>query len=175
MNERAVAAFARFRDRFVGAGVDAILGSKSYDQDVARHVFGNARADRPTWAFDRRTQEGRQVSVKRIFEELVDEKGEPSFEYEMVYGAIGSDLVHSGPFSVTRIMANISNKSTFSLQVAPMRRGCFMALVISNVAMILVLEALNQFVHLGLNDVLSELKAANMNLSTPVRGPESKS
>jgi len=96
-----------------------------------------------------------------MFDEIKDSKDLFSFEYQMMYGALGSDIIHSGPFSLTRTVTTVLDRSMFVLRPAPSPDLCTLALGMSNAAMFLVLDSLNEFVGLGLSEELNALKAEN--------------
>src|SRR6266404_2552912 len=79
---------------------DSQVSFSPYHRAVWTHVFrqknGNpTKSDRPTWDFDGVTCKGEPASVKKLFREIAG--SEESFEYDVLYGALGSDIVHSGP------------------------------------------------------------------------------
>lgn len=167
VHEHIVALVERFRDRFVAAGADSQLTSDPYHRAVAEHVFGNPNNDRPTWKFGesesgerrkrKRKAKGIQVTVKEMFEEIA-EGGRDSFEHEVLYGSLGSDMVHSGPFSLAHGVATLLKESTCFLGPLPRADTRIIALAISNTAMLLVLDSLNEYSGLGLENDIAALK-----------------
>lgn len=161
--ERVAETINRHKHRFVAAGATAIeVTSDPYHRAVWSTTFRDkkgkpTRSDRPTWEFDDSTQEGKPVSVGDLFREIAAD--EHSYEYDVLYGAIGSDIVHSGPFSLSWILHSLHNRQTFSLQPMPSRDMCTLALAFSNAAMFLVLDSLTEFLGLDLSAELGELKA----------------
>ncbi|MBI2828128.1 MAG: hypothetical protein HYX77_02500 [Acidobacteria bacterium] len=97
------------------------------------------------------------MSVNDLFLEIAG--GTQSFEHDVLYGAIGSDIVHTGPFSLKRTLQAIGNRNTFILQPTPIAEPCTIALASSNVAMFLVLDSLTQSLGLDLSRELAPLKA----------------
>lgn len=152
-HERIVATIDRHNDRFIAAGVTV----DPYHHAISTHVFRGTKSHRPTWEFDRVTRKGEAVSVHDLFREIAD--GTHSFEHDVLYGALGSDIVHSGPFSLTRIQQTMGNRRTFVLQPTPVSDMCSIALASSNVAMFLVLDSLTQYLGLDLSAELASLKA----------------
>lgn len=157
--ERIITLFDRFRDRYQSACGELDMESDAYHRAIATHVFGNTRSDRPTWEFSRATGKRSRIRVEEMFLEIAG--SEYSYEYEVLYGALGSDVVHSGPFSLTRMLAALRKRATFVLDVAASDEYCPIALAVSNIAMLLVLDTLNEYVGLGLAEVLERLKADN--------------
>lgn len=158
-HERIVETINRHRKRFAQAGAGAEVDSSSYHQAVWRTVFQDSkgkptRSDRPTWNFDD-TRASEPVSVKAMFQEIA---GEHSFEHDVLYGALGSDIVHSGPFSLARIEQTLVDKKTFTLGPCPSRELCTIALASSNTAMFLVLDSLTQYIGLNLSAELDPLR-----------------
>lgn len=163
-HERIVAIVNRHRDRFIGAGADPNMASDPYHRAIWTHVFRDrkgrpTKGERPTWNFDRLTRRGEPASVRALFEEIAD--SQTSFEYDILYGALGSDIVHSGPFTtLTRMrQRTIGDRATFSLAPMPISDMCTIALASSNVAMFLVLDSLTQYIGLDLSAELASLKA----------------
>lgn len=161
VHERIVDTVQRHRQRFVAAGFDGNLESDPYHRAVWRHVFCQknglpTKSDRPTWQFDPTTRKGEPVSVKQLFQEVGG--ADDSFEYDVLYGALGSDIVHSGPFSLSRTLRSLGAR-TFKLQPTPVVDLCTIALASSNSAMLLVLEALSQYTGIDLGPELDKFKA----------------
>ena len=156
-HERVVSTVARYRDRFISAGATVEVESVEYHRAIWQHVFCDTKKHRPTWEFDRRSGKGRSVSAREMFEEIAD--GRPSFEHDVLYGSLGSDIVHSGPFSLSRIVSSLASRDTFVLQPMPAVDMCTIALASSNTAMFLVLDSLAQYLGLDLSTELGKLKA----------------
>jgi hypothetical protein len=97
------------------------------------------------------------VSVYEIFREIAD--GTHSFEHDVLYGALGSDIVHSGPLSLSRIVRGLGDRRTFELKPMPVSDMCSIALAASNTAMFLVLDSLTQYLGLDLSAEMDPLKA----------------
>lgn len=163
VHQRIVALAERFRDRFIAAGVDSLPKSDSYHQAVAEHVFGNTKDDRPTLELISYKGTLKRVSVKDMFDAIKDTQHSFSFEYQMMYGSLGSDIIHSGPFSLTRTLTTLLDRSMFVLRPTPLPDLCTLALAMSNAAMFLVLDSLNEYVGLGLLADLAALKAGSQN------------
>jgi len=156
-HERVVGTVERHKDRFIAAGASAELKADPYHRAIWKHVFGDKKSHRPTWEFDRTTRKGEPVSVHDVFKEIAE--GKPSFEHDVLYGSLGSDIVHSGPFSLSRILASMANRQTFVLRPTPVADMCTIALASSNTAMLLVLDSLTQYLGLDLSAELDRLKA----------------
>jgi hypothetical protein len=99
-----------------------------------------------------------------MFQEVAD--SQLSFEHEVLYGALGSDVVHSGPFSLGRIREQLRRRGYISAKPMPLATGRTIALAASNVAMLLVLDTLNEYAGLGLGDEIQAVKDFDR------RGPE---
>ena len=157
-HERIVATFERHSARFVSAGETLQMASNADHRAIWTQVFKDrdrpTTSYRPTWEFDRDTGRGKAVTVHDIFKELAD--APHSFEHDVLYGALGSDIVHSGPFSLSRIMAMTNRK--FVLRPMPVRDLCTIALASSNTAMLLVLDSFTQFLGLDLSNEITSLK-----------------
>lgn len=166
MHERTVAVGERFRSRFSAAGADWQVTTDPYHHSVARHVFGDPRDDRPTRELN---DDGilNPVFVKRMFEVVT---GMPeSYEYLVFYAALGSDIVHSGPFSLSGPTALLEQRNIAILKPMPDPGNCTIALAMGNSAMVLVLDSLNEFLGLGLSDELAALKVEHQkDLTTDV-------
>lgn len=154
LHEQAVATIAQFRERFRSAGADPSVDSDPYHRAVSECLFSGTKDDRATWAFSPEKGVLRRVSVKQIFTEVT---GDSSFEYEMLY-SMGSDIVHSGPFSLTRTLQHGLKRRTFMLQALPVEDGRTIALAVSNAAMLLVLASFDEYVGLGLAEELETLR-----------------
>jgi uncharacterized protein DUF5677 len=158
-HERIVGTIDRHEDRFIAAGATWEVKSDPYHRAISKHVFGDKKSHRPTWEFDRMTGKGAAVSVHDVFREIAD--GKHSFEHDVLYGVLGSDIVHSGPFSLSRIQHAIGNRPTFVLQPMPVSDMCSIALASSNAAMFLVLDSLTEYLGLDLSAELAPLKATS--------------
>ena len=156
VHERTVAIDQRFRPRFSAA--ESTLHSDPYHLAITTDVFGNPRPgdERPTRDLD---HDGtlKPVSIKKMFEAITGTAD--SYEYLVFYGALGSDIVHSGPFSLASTVTILEPKSRFLLRPIANPDKCSIALAMSNAAMFLVLDSLNEFVGLGLSEDLAVLKA----------------
>jgi hypothetical protein len=163
-HERGAATINRQQARLGFAGKTAEnMASSAYHRAICTHVFRDAKgkptkSDRPTWEFDRTNLTGTPVSVRDLFREITDI--DQSFEHEVLYGAIGSDVVHSGPLSLTRILQLMLGRETFILQPMPLHEMCTLSLAASNIAMLLVLASLAEYLGLDLAAELDAIKAA---------------
>lgn len=155
--ERVVQTVHRHHDRFIASGAESEPKSDPFHRGVWKYVFGDKRSYRPTWELDRATGKVEPVTVHDVFKEIAG--GQPSFEHDVLYGAIGSDVVHSGPYSLSRILALMGEQQTFVLKPMPAVEACTIALASSNTAMFLVLDSLTQYVGLDLSVELGKLKA----------------
>jgi hypothetical protein len=168
-HERVVATLGRFRDRFVAAGAADLPKSDPYQRAVAEQLFGGISEERPTWNLrDNGTLV--RVSVKKMFEDVT--YSEQSYEHQIMYGALGSELVHSGPFSLATAITALEERGITFLQSMPNPDKCTIALATSNSAMFLVLDSLNEYVGLGLGDDLAALKAENPKDPEAAKGAE---
>jgi hypothetical protein len=166
-HERVAAIIQRHAPRLVAAGVTHDVQSVPYHRAVWSATFRDSRdrptrSDRPTWEFDPSTQRGRPISVRELFREIAGD--EPSYEYDVMYGALGSDIVHSGPFSLSNIVQVLESESTFTLRPMPVPELRTVALAMSNAAMCLVLESLTEYLGLDLAVEFDALRA-KVNLS----------
>jgi len=98
VHERVVETIERHKGRFISAGADPKVSSDAYHRPVRTLVFVDKRgrptkSDRPTWDFDRVTGAGQPVSVGQLFREVAG--AQKSFEYDVLYGALGGDIVHA--------------------------------------------------------------------------------
>ena len=161
MHEKYAAMVNRFKERFIAAGAEMHLESDERCRRIAKRVFGTPRHNTATWNFDRSTGRGARVRAKEIFEEIGNVEEDLSFEYEVLYGALGSDIVHSGPLSLSRTLQAFRRREIdkFLVEAIPSPEGCSIALAISNTAMLLVLDSLNQYGGLGLAEDITTLKA----------------
>lgn len=165
-HERIVETIKRHADRFIAAGAESLPESDPYHHDIWTHIFrdrkGNpTKSERPTWDFNDETRTGKPASVGDMFREIAkisEEDEAPSFEYDVLYGAMGSDVVHSGPFHALR-MHRLMGNGRFFLRPEPMIDYRTIALASSNSAMFLVLDAYSQFIGLDLKTDLDALKA----------------
>jgi hypothetical protein len=162
-HERVGATVHRHEARFLAAGATPEVPSDPYDAAVWGHVFRDRKKDRPTrsqrptWKLDPDTGQLLEVSVRELFTEIAD--GEHSFEHDIVYGALGSEAVHSGPFSLLSIQNAMGRPETFVLRPCPVPDECIIALAVSNTAMVLVLDTLTEYIGLDLSAELTALKA----------------
>jgi hypothetical protein len=161
-HERIADTIARHRARFIADDAPLEVLSDPYHRAVWEHTFRDGKSkrttsDRPTWEFDRATGQGRPVSVKALFHAIAD--ADQSFEHDVLYGALGSDIVHSGPFALTGIYRLLGDREIFVLQPMADSRLCTIALASSNTAMFLVLDSLSEYIGLDLWPELAELKA----------------
>jgi hypothetical protein len=161
-HERVVATLQRHADRFAAAGATTDIAFEPYHRAVWSVTFRDekgrpTRSERPTWEFDDTTKQGKPFKVSELFREIAG--GAHSYEYDVMYGAIGSDIVHSGPFSLTRTLQRTERRPTFLLKPMPVREMCTIALALSNSAMFLVLDSLTEYLGLDLSAELEPLKA----------------
>jgi hypothetical protein len=161
-HERVAATLQRHADRFAAAGATTDVASDPYHRAVWAVTFQDekgrpTRSERPTWEFDDTTKQGKPFKVSDLFREIAG--GAHSYEYDVMYGAIGSDIVHSGPFSLTLTLQRMGGRPTFVLEPAPVREMCTIALALSNAAMCLVLDSLTEYLGLDLSAELEPLKA----------------
>lgn len=162
LHERVAITVARHEPRFRVAGAVAEVGSNPYHRSVWAHVFQDEKGrpttiDRPTWEFDRAKGKGQPVFVRGLFREITDTNN--SYEYDVLYGALGSDIVHSGPFGLLSIQRLMGKRDTFVLKPMPDPELCTIALATSNTAMFLVLDTLTQYLGLDLSAEMEPLKA----------------
>jgi hypothetical protein len=160
-HERTARMIDRHKARFTAAGADALIVSDRYHQAVWAHTFRDhkgqkTKTHRPTWEFDRSRAAGYPLSVHDLFREIAED--DISFEYDILYGALGSDIVHSGPFSLLTIQRQIGDRKTFLLRPMPDADKRVIALATSNVAMVLVLDSLTEYIGLDISCELSRLK-----------------
>ncbi len=161
-HERVAATLQRHADRFAAAGATTDVASDPYHRAVWAVTFRDekgrpTRSERPTWEFDDTTKRGKPFNVSDLFREIAG--GAHSYEYDVMYGAIGSDIVHSGPFSLTHTLQRMGSRLTFVLEPTPVREMCTIALALSNAAMFLVLDSLTEYLGLDLSADLEPLKA----------------
>jgi hypothetical protein len=161
-HERIAATVQRYAQRFEAAGSTADIASDPYHRAVwsatVRDEKGKpTRSERPTWEFDETTKQGKAFKVSDLFREIAG--GAHSYEYDVMYGAIGSDIVHSGPFSLTHTLQRMGNRTTFLLEPMAVPEMCTIALALSNAAMFLVLDSLSEYLGLDLSAELEPLKA----------------
>jgi hypothetical protein len=122
-HERIVEIFGRHRNRFLGAGAEAITSDADH-RAVWNYTFRDGagkptKSHRPTWEFDRTNGKGKPIPTADTFREI-----EGTFEYDVLYGELGSDIVHTGPFSLARTLQALGNRQTFILQPKPIGEAC---------------------------------------------------
>lgn len=162
-HERIAETIERHKGRLVAAGAIPDVPSHPYHRAIWTHTFQDTkkqrptRSSRPTWEFDRNTRKGEPVSVHDMFREIAN--ANHSFEYDLLYGVFGSEIVHSGPFSLSSIQRLMGNRETFVLKPMPVPDACIIALATSNSAMVLVLDSLTEYMGLDLSAELEQLKA----------------
>ena len=164
-HERIATTVQRHGERFTAAGASPAVLSDPYHHAVWTHVFLDnkknktvpTRSQRPTWKLDSDTGRLHDVVVRDLFKEIAD--GEQSFEHDVLYGALGSEVVHSGPFSLLSIQSALGRQDTFTLGPVPVGDECTIALAVSNTAMLLVLDTLTEYIGLDLSGELARLKA----------------
>jgi hypothetical protein len=158
----------------VDRGITFFDTAEAYGTHTLRDATKKSRPTRryrPTWAFDRHRRQGRSVSVQGLFREITDRQD--SFEHDVLYGALGSDIVHPGPFSLLSLQRQISRRDTFVLRPTPNSGLCTIALASSNMAMFLVLDSLTEYLGLDPSAELDELKATAQ--TSPYSGSEGDS
>lgn len=161
-HERIAAMIARYKPRFSAAGATTDVKSDPYHRAVWEHVFRDVKKNRPTrslrptWELDAETRQLEPVSVHSLFVEIVADAR--SYEHDVLYGALGSEIVHSGPFSLLSIQGAMGARDTFILE--PMHRDeeCTVALGVSNMAMVLALESLTEHMGIDLSAELAKFK-----------------
>lgn len=163
-HERVAATLQRYTERFAAAGATTDVTSDPYHRAVWSATFRDekgkpTRSDRPTWEFDDATKQGKPLRVSELFREIA--AGTHSYEYDVMYGAIGSDIVHSGPFSLTHTFQGMGSRPTFFLEPMAVRQMCTIALALSNSAMFLVIDSLTEYLGLDLSAELEPLKATS--------------
>jgi hypothetical protein len=161
-HERVAATLQRHTDRFAAAGATTHVTSDPYHRAIWSVTFRDekgkpTRSERPTWEFDDTTQQGKPLRVSDLFREIAG--GVHSYEYDVMYGAIGSDIVHSGPFSLSHTLQRMGGRSTFILEPMAVQETCTIALALSNSAMFLVLDSLTEYLGLDLSAELEPLRA----------------
>lgn len=164
-HERIARTVQRHEARFSAAGAPAAVRSDPYHHAVWTHVFQDnkknktvpTRSQRPTWELDPKPGQLHDIAVRDLFVEIAD--GKQSFEHDVLYGALGSEVVHSGPFSLLSIQSAIGRRDTFVLRPVPVDDECTVALAVSNTAMLLVLDTLTEYMGLDLSSELVQLKA----------------
>lgn len=155
-HERIVATIDRHKHRVLDAGATSELRSDPYHRAIWKYVFGDKKTDRATRDFDGEGK-GTPIRVRQIFEEIA--AGPYSYDHDVLYGTLGSDNVHSGPFSLSRTQHALGNRPTFVLKPMPVADMCMLALATSNAAMFLVLDTLTEYLGLDLSAEMEPLKA----------------
>ena len=169
-HERIAATIDRHKARFIAHGAANDVPSDPYHRAVWTHTFRLTKEHRPTWRFEPYTGKGEPVRVHDLFREIAD--AAHSYEHDVLYGTLGSDIVHSGPFSLTRIQQSLLDRNTFVLQSTPVSGLRTIALAVSNSAMFLVLDSLSEYVGLNLS---AELDALKMSANADPYAPKEES
>ena len=116
------------------------------------------RSERPTWEFDDATKQGKAVKGERAFREIAG--GAHSYEYDVMYGAIGSDIVHSGPFSLTHTFQGwVVVQRSFSSRW--LSRRCARSRWHLAMGDVLGVDSFTEYLGLDLSAELEPLKAAS--------------
>lgn len=132
--------------------------SDPYARAIAQLVFGGKN---DTWAyFPHPTKPGKlsRVTIKQMFTEL-QEDGGGAFAYEVPY-ANGSQFVHSGPLSIRSLVPYVLSLDRFTLRPVPRDDRREEAMSISNVGMLVALDALNDYIGLDLAEPIQEIAQA---------------
>jgi hypothetical protein len=137
--------------------------SDPFARAVWHQVFGGKH---DTWAYfpdPDKPNKLRKTTIKSMFSEADADSGPASrytgFIYDVAY-ARGSQFIHSGPLSVDSVIPSVRSHRHFFLSTMPSPMHRLEALHVSNVAMVFVLDSLNDYIGLGLSDrikAISEL------------------
>ena len=129
---------------------EVVSHSDPYHVAIARTVFGGHEN---TWAYFPSEKSGklRHVQIAEMFQE-----SSGGFAYAGPY-AMASQFIHSGPQSLEGIVSHLLETRFFQLRVASSPRMAALALSDSNVAMLLALDALNDYIGLDLGGRVKEI------------------
>jgi hypothetical protein len=139
--------------------------SDPYHVAIAETVFDGHEN---TWAYFPSSKTGklRQIRIKEMFrgagdqeQETDKEEAASTFAYDGPY-TMASQFIHSGPESLYRILSNLKPRHFFELSPQPDRERCGMALSDSNIAMLIALDALSDYMGLGLDERIRQMKDA---------------
>jgi hypothetical protein len=139
--------------------------SDPYHVAIAEAVFdGNDN----TWAYFPSGRPGRlrKIPIAEMFKgagdqgPAADQGGATrTFGYDGPY-SMASQFIHSGPESLYGILRNLTPRHFFALSPQPCRERCGMALSDSNIAMLIALDALSDYMGLGLERRITKMKDA---------------
>ncbi len=104
----------------------------------------------------------KKITVAQMFRDVM-EKTDPNartIEYDVMYH-LGSQVIHTAPFSLRGLLARVRASKTFFLEPLHSTDSRLMALAISNVAMIVVLKTADDYIGLDLEADLEEIVEAS--------------
>jgi hypothetical protein len=174
LHERVVEALQYHRTQFPDLSVedDAPESDPAY-RAVAQAVF---QGWDDTWArFPDPDKPGKlkKVTVAQMFRDVV-EKADPrarTFEYDMMYH-MGSEHIHTGPHSLSYILARVKESQTVFIEPLHAVDSRLTALAVSNVAMLSVLNIVDEYVGLDLEAELQAIVDANRTLNESIKSEE---
>jgi hypothetical protein len=158
LQERGVETIRRVLDQRPHLDTGERFKSDPYHRTVAASVFDDHH---DTWAYfpdPRRRGELRRVTIREMFQEVTGE--DDPIDYRLLYHGFGSQAVHSGPFSLAHILAVLLRNDCFLLDVIGSADAVALALGVSNGAMLMALEALDEYAGLSLSHELEPIAAA---------------
>jgi len=142
----------------LAADFQSQMASDPYHKAITASVFQDRDE---TWAFfpdPNKPGQLNQVGIKRIFKDVTEVEAEESVDYRCFYKLLGSQAIHSGPFSLSRFLAAVTSRDTFMLDAIRSEKAETLALALSNASMLMALDALNAYAYLGLEDKLATIK-----------------
>jgi hypothetical protein len=133
--------------------------SDPYHVAIAEAVFDGNDS---TWAYFPSNKPGRlrKIPIAEMFKGAGDQEGAgSSFAYDGPY-SMASQFIHSGPESLYGVLSDLRPRQFFTLSPQPSRERCGMALSDSNIAMLIALDALSDYMGLGLDERIKAMKDA---------------
>jgi hypothetical protein len=133
-----------------------------YHEAIAESVF---RGHEDTWAYfpdPDNPRKLKRVGMRQMLEDLTEK--ERPFEYEVMY-RMGNDQIHTSPFGVAYLLSHVKANKVFFLDVLHARDSRLVALEVSNVLMLVVLQTMDQYAGLGLEANIEDIHVATKALS----------
>jgi hypothetical protein len=126
---------------------------------TADAVFG----DDHTWAwFPNDAGTLTKTSIAQMFRDVMErvDRRAVTVEYDLMYH-LGSQEIHSGPYALSYLLAGLKDSQAFFLEPRHAESSRVIALAISNIAMLAVLNTVDDYVGLDMEKDLQAIIRAN--------------
>jgi hypothetical protein len=166
LHERAVSTMNELRSALPHLFDDEPMESDPGDRGVAEAVF----KDDHTWAWlPDDAGKLKKITIAQMFRDVMEkrDRGAITVEYDVMYH-LGSQEVHTGPYSLGYLLSTLWKSQTFFLEPRHAETSCLIPLAISNIAMLAVLNTVDEYVGLDLEEDLKAIIEANRTIGDPM-------